>query len=173
MPAGTDGKKSKDVDATRYHAIGNAVSVPVVVWIANQIDKARRMEIENRGVKQVVKRFADFNTPKTRYQFYSDLNKQTLFDGGDQHVKVKWLSGGMAFGDEVVDCKVHHSPTNPLKSQLVDIIDEEIPDEKYFISPSAAVGILRRVKSQERELFHPLMDALSRMAAEIRQRAQT
>jgi DNA (cytosine-5)-methyltransferase 1 len=165
IPADAAAKKSKDLDAMRYHAIGNAVSVPVVVWIADRINRIREQEIRYRGVHQVVKKFSDFNTDKARTQFYSDLNDRTLFENPDH--KIKWFSGGLAYGDEIVDCAVHHCPTDPLNSQLVDIIDDETPDDKYFISPGAATGILRRVASQERVLFGPLATALRRMAATV------
>lgn len=168
-PVDIKAEKIKDVDAMRYHAIGNAVSVPVVVWIANRIMQIKNREIRTTGIENVLRRFQDFSSENIRKQFYVKLNDRTLFDG-ENGAKIKWYSGGLAFGDEVVDCKVHPCSTDPLPSQLVDIIDEETPDEKYFISPSAAVGILRRVDSQERELFQPLRAALKRMASTVKQK---
>jgi hypothetical protein len=38
------------------------------------------------------------------------------------------------------------------------------PSSRYFLSPNAATGILRRVASQDRELFAPLDAALRRLS---------
>lgn len=172
MPANIKLEKIKDVDAMRYHAIGNAVSVPVVVWIADRIKKIKDKEVQSNGIETVLKQFKDFNAKNTRRQYYSQLNDTTLFED-EKPPKIKWYSGGAAYREKIVDGKVHPCPTDPLDSKLVDIIDEEMPDGKYFISPSAAVGILRRVNSQGRELFGPMYAALTRMAATVKEKAAT
>lgn len=148
-----------DIDTLRYHAIGNAVSVPVVVWIADRIKKIFDKNIINRGMQPTLRKFSDFTANKIRTQFYSQLNAETLFTIKSQE-KIKWQTGGMSIGDEIVDCKVENCPTMPYESKLIDLIDTGFVDPKYFISASAATGIIRRVNSQGRKLFTPLMNAL-------------
>lgn len=159
IPKTTTSTKILDIDSLRYHAVGNAVSVPVVVWIADRIKKIEDKSIVDKGIQQVLKRFSDFNTDKIRKQFFTNLNSKTLFPNTNT-IKIKWNSGGVALGDEIIDCKVESCPTFPYESRLIDLIDDKDIEPKYFISPSAASGIIRRVNSQNRKLFDPLMKAL-------------
>lgn len=160
-----DIKKIRDIDTLRYHAVGNAVSVPVVVWIAERIKQMKSRNIINRGIQPVIKKFKDFESIKTRTQYFSELNSGTLFTKSKvATTKIKWQSGGMALGDEIIDTLAYPCPTFPLESNLIDVMDESTPDNKYFLSPSAAKGILRRVNHQGRSLFEPLTQALIRLA---------
>jgi DNA (cytosine-5)-methyltransferase 1 len=159
----TSKKNTLDLDSLRYHSVGNAVSVPVVVWIANRIKQIKNEKIINKGIQSILKKFADFSDPKTRTQFFSELNSKELFADNKLN-KIKWSSGGLAYGDKIVDFSVHHCPTLSLESNLLDIIEIDSVDEKYFISSSAARGIIRRVDSQNRELFLPLRKALERLS---------
>jgi len=156
-------KSTLDLDSLRYHSAGNAVSVPVVVWIADRIKKVKDQKIVNRGIQSIIKKFKDFSNPKVRTQFFSALNSEKLFIENEPN-KIKWHSGGLAYGDKIVDFSVHHCPTSPLESNLLDIVDNEPVDEKYFLSSGAARGILRRVDSQNRELFLPLRKAIERLS---------
>jgi DNA (cytosine-5)-methyltransferase 1 len=160
-----DLKKIQDIDTLRYHAVGNAVSVPVVVWIAERIKQIKNRNIINRGIQPVIKKFSDFTSITTRTQYFSELNSGTLFAKSKVATsQIKWQSGGVAMGDEIIDTIVHSCPTFPLESSLIDVMDEGNPGNKYFLSPSAAKGILRRVNHQGRSLFKPLNDALLRLA---------
>lgn len=160
-----DLKKIQDIDTLRYHAVGNAVSVPVVVWIAERIKQIKSRSIINKGIQPVIRKFSDFASIKTRTQYFSELNSGTLFTKSKAATtKIKWQAGGMAIGDEIIDTVVHPCPTFPLESNLIDIMDEATPGNKYFLSSSAARGILRRVNHQGRSLFKPLTDALLKLA---------
>lgn len=159
-----DSKKSiKDIDTIRYHAIGNAVSVPVVTWIAHRMKKIKEEKIVNRGMQSIINKFEDFSNDRARTQFFSEISSEKLFKD-DPPKKIKWHSGGMAFGDKIIDFSVHHCPSFPFESNLIDLIDVGSIEQKYFLSPSAARGIIRRVDSQNRELFAPLRKALERLA---------
>jgi DNA (cytosine-5)-methyltransferase 1 len=59
---------------------------------------------------------------------------------------------------------VSSSPNEPIKSLFVSTLDNVKPSSKYFLSPNAATGILRRVASQDRQLFGPLDAALRRLS---------
>lgn len=158
-------KSVLDIDTLRYHAVGNAVSVPVVVWIADRIKRIKNKKFVNKGIQAVLKKYNDFSKEDIRTQYFSELNSKQLFSKDISPSKIKWQTGGLAFRDEVIDCKVHPCPTYPLESSLIDIIDEGAIDKKYFISAGAAIGILRRVNHQGRVLFEPLAKALERLAA--------
>ncbi|MPW31247.1 DNA (cytosine-5-)-methyltransferase [Agarivorans sp. B2Z047] len=156
-------KSGSDSDTDRYHALGNAVSVPVVEWIAKRLKQeimdskkpvSSESLIENllKSHGQVVQKF--------REQDYLNL---VLDPNGDEQ-KLKWMSGGIAFEGKCLDFKATEFPRDIIPSKLIDVIEKSNVDQKYFISANAAEGILRRVKSQNRSLFGPLNEALVTMA---------
>ena len=51
----------------------------------------------------------------------------------------------------------------PIYTDLMNIIEKGHIDNRYYLSPNAAEGILRRVDSQGRKLFPPLRHALEKM----------
>lgn len=154
-----------DIDSARYHAIGNAVSVPVVEWVAKRI----RAEIKNPAVTP------DISDKKACIDFVKELVPDfasksasvvqiSAFSGRENAPKVKWSSGGFMVGGECVMAKVSAAPHRLVYSRLVDILDKKKPSSRYFLSRNAATGIIRRVTNQERSLFEPLDLALRRLA---------
>lgn len=152
-----------DIDSPRYHALGNAVCVPVVQWIARQIKKsaAKYSKASSRiSLKEIQDLFGDFSPDNgLRHMKLSTLHMSTKPNG--EHLK--WQAGGMAVGDDCWDIKAPEAPSKPIERKLVEILDEDYPDDKYFLSPNAAEGILRRVYSQNRTLFEPMHQALLHM----------
>lgn len=157
-------KGASDSDTDRYHALGNAVSVPVVEWIA------RRLKQEIIGLKEpVTSQSMIGNLLKSHGSVLQKFREQNhvnlVLDPTDKEHKLKWMSGGIAFDDKCIDFKATDYPERIIPSKLIDVIDRSTDlDGKYFISSNAAEGILRRVKSQNRCLFGPLYDALVVMA---------
>ena len=156
----------EDIDTLRYHAIGNAVSVPVVEWVAGRIRSEIKRQNENlaspathwEALREIIHRVPDFALKKAVH------SKIATFASRDDAPAIKWNSGGvMAFGNSLM-APVSASPNRPISSRFVDVLDRVKPEERYFLSPNAATGILRRVKNQERELFKPLDAALRRLA---------
>ncbi len=153
-------ERLNDSDTERYHALGNAVSVPVVEWIA------RRLKKEILGGKESITSqdmmshlLKSHSSVLQKYREQNHLN--LVLDPTDKEHKLKWMSGGIAFGDKCIDFKATDYPEKIIPSKLIDVIDKSTElDEKYFISSNAAEGILRRVRSQNRSLFGPLYDAL-------------
>ena len=140
-----------EIDSLRYHALGNAVSVPVVEWIANKIHSclkrpSRRM---NGSLQNAAKEFAQCSLLDTQL---SDIISDDRGFG--------WKSGGVALGGSIIQQRVSPAPVDPIGSEFVDVIEKRQVEEKYFLSPNAATGILRRVNSQGRTLFEPLHCAL-------------
>ncbi|MBS1532134.1 MAG: DNA (cytosine-5-)-methyltransferase [Bacteroidetes bacterium] len=142
-----------DYDSLRYHAIGNAVSVPVIEWIATRIKKAFQMTMED-DLDTTLANYKDFTKKGIRCQDISNSDNEHL----------KWRTGGISAKNQAFDCKVYDAPSNKVTTNLISIISTENIDSKYFLSPVAARGILRRVESQNRELFQPLQNSLERLS---------
>lgn len=156
-----------EVDTLRYHAIGNAVSVPVVEWVAKRI----RAEIESgttwpskkaaswAAIQHAVHRVYDFSLRK------ASVVEVPSFDSHDDAPRIKWASGGVMSGGRCVMASVSASPNEPISSSFGSALDRVKPSRRYFLSANAAKGILRRVESQGRELFGPLDAALRKLAS--------
>jgi DNA (cytosine-5)-methyltransferase 1 len=154
------------IDTLRYHAIGNAVSVPVVEWVAGRVraqlcqspEESDKNNDEIIDLDYAINRVHDFTLKKAvKIQIVS-------FKGRDHAPKIKWSSGGIMVAGQCVMSPVSSSPNQPIKSLFVSALDSIKPSQRYFLSPNAATGILRRVKSQDRELFAPLDAALRRLS---------
>lgn len=155
-----------DIDTLRYHAIGNAVSVPVVEWVAKRI----RVEIESEASQAIVgidptqcidyakARVADFAGPRATAVLIE------TFVGRDNAPKIKWNSGGLMVDGHCVMAPVSASPKKVINTRVVNALDKFKPSSRYFLSPNAATGIIRRVASQNRHLFAPLDAALRKLA---------
>lgn len=152
------------IDSLRYHAIGNAVSVPVVEWVANRIRSV--YELPKRTKKESCQDALDF-ARGLENEFSSVKALEHFLDKFDDHEtapKIKWKTGGVAFDGTCLMAPVSPSPQNPVRSRIVDILDRKRPTERYFLSENAATGIIRRVESQGRSLFQPLDEALRRLS---------
>ena len=154
-----------EIDSHRYHAIGNAVCVPVVEWIGHRIVSGL-----SRSEGRNFSKYPSSAVPEAIRETYSCFNNALLMpmaeidmiNGEDE--EIKWESGGAAFDEWILKEKVSPAPNNPIERKLIDIIEKNEVDEKYFLSPNAAKGILRRVESQNRKLFDPLYQALLRLS---------
>ncbi len=143
-----------ELDTLRYHALGNAVSVPVIEWIAKRIRDQLR-ECANGG------------PPPDPVAQSPDLSADALqeIDLEGDLAGTKWRSGGYAYGKLCFDAKVPPGQGKPQITRFMDIVEKRRVAERYFLSPNAATGILRRVSSQGRQLFPPLEEALSALAS--------
>ncbi|EAQ96087.2 DNA cytosine methyltransferase [Congregibacter litoralis] len=147
-----------DMDTPRYQALGNAVSVPVASWIGKRL----KTELQRRtrpDITDPTVEFADFKASRTRHMKLSDLHMSTKANGS----YLKWQSGGLVIGDDCWDIPAPQAPSQPIHKKLIDVIEKRHPETKYYLSPNAAAGILRRVNSQNRTLFEPMHSALERL----------
>jgi DNA (cytosine-5)-methyltransferase 1 len=144
-----------ELDSLRYAALGNAVCVPVVEWIAKRI----RKEWNRKATAEI--KTADILVP-----FPTDQPKTHLQLGEVRGAlgKFKWSSGGYAWKDDCILTSVSPSPVKPFTRLFVDVLEHKSVSEGHFLSPNAAEGILRRVRGQGRTLFAPLEQALQRLA---------
>ncbi len=147
---------SDDTDTLRYTAVGNAVSVPVIEWLANRIKSLLRQDVKRTSISQIIQTNPNF----AKLVILDELVLDCSFDKHDS--KFKWPNAGIAVGKTLLTASVPPCPSCPIKSQLIDLIEPNA-DLKYHLSPNAATGILRRVDRQGRSLFKPLRQALEKL----------
>jgi DNA (cytosine-5)-methyltransferase 1 len=154
-------------DSLRYHALGNAVSVAVVEWIARRIGQqfsaglgdARKPRKDVSIFAEAIQRWPGLTNPS--------LVSEELSAVRNDSAKTIWPTAGILWDGAFVAGRVAPSLNKPASSDLSTLIEPHRPDSRYFLSPNAAEGILRRVDSQDRHLFPPLRQALERMSGRV------
>lgn len=159
---------SRGLDSERYRAAGNAVAVPVVTWVANRIAElaaSNRPTAVKRSFDQDILRLApDLQRDKNVVDF--DWMMAQIDTGEFAH---RWKSGGCAWDKGIVEGKSSMAPSIIPASKFVDILDADVPDDRYFLTSNAAVGIIRRADIVGRNLFPPMRHALEKMVGRIRE----
>ncbi|XZG69053.1 DNA cytosine methyltransferase [Chitinibacteraceae bacterium HSL-7] len=149
----------RGIETNRYHAIGNAVCVPVVQWIAGRISSALQTPADGgRGVGK--------NAIEARLQYLTESRLSSKFEVKPLLANAsesKWQTGGIAYKEWIATATVSSSPVTPVPSQLIDLIEKNV-HQRYFLSGNAAQGILRRVDKLGRHLFPPLDAVLRKIA---------
>lgn len=157
----TDAERS---DSLRYHALGNAVSVDVVKWIAARI--RTQFQGLSKGNREGIGR-QQFLTESLKN--WPGLLGSGQFSGElasfrKSEAKIVWPNAGILWSEFIVANRTPPALHKPEASDLLDIIERRRPDQRYFLSPNAAEGILRRVDTQRRQLFPPLRQALEKLS---------
>lgn len=151
----------RGIETNRYHAIGNAVCIPVAQWVAGRI--AGLLQIPDKesecskkpAIKTQIQHFSQtFLSPEAEV-------RKLLIDFDE----AKWKSGGIAYKDWIASAAVSSSPVVAVSSRLIDMIEKKRVHQRYFLSANAAQGILRRVDKLGRHLFPPLDAVLRKIAA--------
>lgn len=147
----------RGIETNRYHAIGNAVCVPVAHWVAGRISEILPTAVGVASVlrKPEVKRQLQ-HLAKTFLSPKSEVREQASKSG-----VFKWQTGGIAYKDCFVTVAVSSSPVTAVSSSLIAVIEKRKVADRYFLSTNAVQGILRRVDKLGRHLFPPL-DAVLR-----------
>ena len=114
-------------DTNRFQAIGNSWAVPVVKWIGNQIDKFLKQKT-NQEVTCWYK-----STKKTSNNLNADL---FLLDN------VILLNQKLYLNSSAI-------PNKPIESNLQDIVQVDNVPDKFYLSPQACRGILRRKEERD------------------------
>lgn len=83
----------------------------------------------------------------------------------DEAVSYKWPKAGIAYDNSFIGSNVPPTLAVPKKSSLVEIIEKQNAGTRYYLTPNAAEGILRRVDNNGRKLFVPLRVALEKEKA--------
>ncbi len=76
----------------------------------------------------------------------------------------RWPNSGMLLDGVYLTAKISESHSHASESTLSDVIETHEVHPKYFLSPSAARGILRRTDRMKRNLFPPLRESLELLA---------
>lgn len=151
--------ESEDTDTMRYTAIGNAVSVPVIEWIAKRIRLLLASPKENSSLLQIINSNVNFREK-------GSINEALLINDFERHEdKFKWPNAGMAFGNSIFTTTLPPAPSELVESNLLLLIEDN-DKQRYHLSPNAATGILRRVDRQGRTLYKPLRTALEKLSAQ-------
>lgn len=150
-----DNNDPDDIDTLRYTALGNAVSVPVVEWIASrireQLDKTDEHQMTHDAIQLAVPGFE-----KARWD-HGHLDET---DFTDENAKWKWAKAGLATGSSVLGYNIPPAPSEPVITNFALLAERKPAHPRYYLTPNAAEGIIRRVTRQRRSLFPPLHEAL-------------
>ena len=146
---------SEDADSHRYAAIGNAVSVPVIEWIANRISGV--LSDENEG---------DIEQTICEYKPFSKNDWEDLPDMNEVHEKLIWGKSGLMWNGKFILAEHRECSCKSVDTTLYEIVEKARVKERYYLTPNAAEGILRRVDNNNRRLFEPLRDGLEKLAAQ-------
>lgn len=148
---------SDDTDTLRYTAVGNAVSVPVIEWLASRVKDNLQTDKLDITPPQIVKRNPNF----AKVSLMDEITLENTFDNHEE--KFKWPNAGVAYGKILLCTTVPPCPSTCVDSNLFNLI-EDSSDSRYFLSSNAATGILRRVNRQGRTLYSPLYKALEKLS---------
>ncbi|MGR6077810.1 DNA cytosine methyltransferase [Achromobacter xylosoxidans] len=151
----------RGIETNRYHAIGNAVCVPVVQWVAGRISQI--LQYPDAQMTSTKKTACEEHLQNLARSFLSSKCELQTFltEPGAS----KWQSGGLAYKDCFFTTTVSSSPVVAVPSKLIDVIEKEGVHERYFLSANAVQGILRRVDKLGRHLFPPLDAVLRKIAS--------
>lgn len=76
----------------------------------------------------------------------------------------RWPNSGIASDGVCLIAKTSESPNRVIESTLLGVIETGKVHQRYFLSPNAARGCLRRAERMGRNLFPPLKESLSMLA---------
>lgn len=156
LPLG-EKEDNPDLDTLRYNAIGNAVSVPVIEWIASRIKGQAKKRYEKFIFDRVIDTYADFKVKGITVTDISNIDFTSL---EDEH---KWLRGGIVWNGKCLQTNAYTTPALAKETTLLPLIEREQYNPHFYLTPNAAEGILRRVDHQHRTLFFPLRKALEKL----------
>ena len=131
----------ENIDTLRYTAIGNAVTVPVVKWIAKKVYEELANTDEERDL-EILENYHDFKNTKWDERTISKIN------------------------DKFIESNAFPTPSKIINSSLLKLIEPNQNRSLYYLTPNAAEGILRRVDHQGRTLFTPLRIALEQLKSQ-------
>lgn len=151
-------------DSLRYHALGNAVSVTVVKWIAGRIQEQLFGSAATSDSRSTSSKFLTESLKRWPVLRGSNMTSNKLSVVRESDAKIIWPNAGILWKDIFIANSTSPSPSAPIHSDLIDIVEKIKPESRYFLSPNAAEGILRRVDSQNRHLFPHLRSALERLS---------
>jgi hypothetical protein len=76
----------------------------------------------------------------------------------------RWPTSGIVSDGVCLTVATSEYPNHAKESILLDVIETQEVQQRYFLSPNAAQGMLRRANRMGRSLFPPLREALEILA---------
>lgn len=76
----------------------------------------------------------------------------------------RWTNSGMLWRGVCLTARTLESPSNAAASSLLECIETQKVPQKYFLSPNAATGILRRADRMARNLLPSFRKSLEILA---------
>jgi DNA (cytosine-5)-methyltransferase 1 len=145
-----------DTDTLRYTVLGNAVSVPVVEWIAKRVHIQLGKETQGFTSDSLHAYVPEFRKCKWIYENISEVD---FTNSDESHI---WPKAGLLWNGSYIGASVPPTPSIPINTTVYEIVEKIDVGSRYFLTPNAAEGILRRVDGQGRKLFEPLRIALEK-----------
>lgn len=127
----------------RFQAVGNSWAVPVVEWIGNQIKKS-----------EISKTINNIEWSKSLKSKPNELNAKLFLLGS-----VYQLNQSLFLNSSNI-------PNNPISGNLKDIVEPNDVLEKFYLSPKACAGILRRKEERSIRMNPELESLMSRISKE-------
>ena len=138
-------KVNGNSDTNRYQAVGNSWSVPVVKWIGQQIANYFTTDVYNQNIEWI----------KCVREIKNNLNtKLYLLDG------IHPINYGQFLNASVI-------PNNPIEGSLTNIVHSENIHEKFYLSPLACKGILRRKFERDIKMNSELQRLMTVISEEL------
>ena len=163
LPSSNEHLSSDSIDSMRYKSLGNAVAVPVAEWVGKRVvERIFKPTLPIHPGYDFPEQLAE-DLRQTFPEFQNNSNRFMDLDIAET-MAIRCQSGGVAFGNFYFDARVSASPSRPVKSEFINVVETSNVESKYYLSCNAAQGILRRVRSQRRKLFPPLENALNLMS---------
>ena len=132
-------------DTNRYQAVGNSWAVPVVKWIGQQIANY----------------FADGHNENVEWVKYVREHKNNL------HTKLYLLDGVHSLSNgQYLNASAF--PNNPIEGNLADIVQTDEVPEKFYLSPQACKGILRRKFERDIKMNSELQRLMTIISEELK-----
>lgn len=98
-----------------------------------------------------------------RHGYEWRTGQRSLFGDAPQ-TKIDWGSGGRWASGKCETAPWPEAPAEPVPSSLAALLEREAVPSRFFLSPRAASGILRRAERRGRDLPDSLKNALGRVA---------
>ncbi len=134
-------------DTNRFQAVGNSWAVPVVHWIGKQLNLALNDEIDEKSKNSWFK-----STRKVKNNLDADL----------------YLLDNIIIIDNELFLNTSVIPNNPINGNIKDIVQfEEVP-QKFYLSPQACKGILRRKEERNIKMNEKLEILMKEISTELK-----
>jgi hypothetical protein len=104
--------------------------------------------------------------PKASSSKTSRVSLPQTLDEISESYSQRWLNSGIVSHGECLMLRTSESPKDAVESSLLDILQTETLPEKYFLSATASLGIIRRSEHRGRELPPLLRQALEHQAGQ-------